>query len=125
MISNLAFSNLVSTNNLGSQNAVSNQQAVNEIGISVLAKGSNTISNLGPMEARSSVEILTNNELAETIADLKATLQAFHNNGIKINKKGQVVVTQGTTIIIPGVFTKESIKATITDIGIEVVVNAS
>lgn len=31
------------------------------------------------LEARSAVDILSNNELAQTIADLKAALQAFSN----------------------------------------------
>jgi hypothetical protein len=77
MLSNLAYSNTVASTNLSQQNAVANQQAMNELGISIVAKASNTISNLGPLEARSAVDILTNNELAQTIADLKATLQAF------------------------------------------------
>ncbi|MBO9722681.1 R body protein [Xanthomonas phaseoli pv. dieffenbachiae] len=77
MLSNLAYSNTVANTNLSQQNAVANQQAMNELGISIVAKASNTISNLGPLEARSAVDILTNDELAQTIADMKATLQAF------------------------------------------------
>ncbi|MCM8528979.1 MAG: RebB family R body protein [Lentisphaeraceae bacterium] len=77
MISNLAYSNVVTTTNLSQQNAVSNQQAMNEVGISVVGKTVNNVANLGPLEARSAVDILTNNELAQTIADLKATVQAF------------------------------------------------
>lgn len=77
MLSNLAFSNTVANTNLAQQNAVANQQAMNELGISIVAKASNTVSNLGPLEARSAVDILTNDELAQTIADMKATLQAF------------------------------------------------
>lgn len=77
MLSNLAYSNVVANTNLSQQNAVANQQAMNELGISILAKASNTISNLGPLEARSAVDILTNDELAQTIADLKAAVQSF------------------------------------------------
>lgn len=77
MISNLAYGNLVNNTNLSQQNAVSNQQAMNELGISIVGKTVNKVSDLGPLEARSAVDILTNNELAQTIADLKATLQAF------------------------------------------------
>jgi hypothetical protein len=77
MLSNLAFANTVATTNLSHQNAVANQHAMNDLGLSIVAKASNTISNLGPLEARSAVDILTNNELAQTIADMKATLQAF------------------------------------------------
>lgn len=77
MLSNLAYSNAVATSNISQQNAVAHQQAMNELSISILAKATNTISNLGPLEARSAVEILTNDELAQTIADLKAAAQAF------------------------------------------------
>lgn len=77
MLSNLAYSNTITNTNLSQQNAVSNQQAMNELGISIVGKTVNTVANLGPLEARSAVDVLTNNELAQTIADLKATLQAF------------------------------------------------
>jgi len=77
MLSNLAYANLIANTNLSQQNAVSNQQAMNELGIAVTGKSVNIVSNLGPMEARSAVDILTNNELAQTIADLKATIQGF------------------------------------------------
>ena len=77
MISNLAYSNVITTTNLSQQNAVSNQQAMNEVGISVVGKTVNNVANLGPLEARSAVDILTNDELAQTIADLKSAVQAF------------------------------------------------
>jgi hypothetical protein len=77
MLSNLSFSNTVTNTNLSQQNAVSNQQAMNELGISILGKTVNKVSDLGPLEARSAVDILTNNELAQTIADLKSSLEAF------------------------------------------------
>lgn len=77
MLSNLAYSNTITNTNLSQQNAVANQQAMNELGISIVGKTVNTVANLGPLEARSAVDVLTNNELAQTIADLKATLQAF------------------------------------------------
>lgn len=77
MLSNLAYSNAIANTNLSQQNAIANQQAMNELGISIVGKVVNKVSDLGPLEARSAVDILTNNELAETIADLKSTLQAF------------------------------------------------
>lgn len=142
MLSNLAFSNVVSTNNLGQQNAVANQQAVGELGVSIVAKGSNTISNIGPLEARSAVDILTNNELAETIADLKATLQAFDGSsgkggagvrsllkklidlGVRIDEDGRVIVSPGTTVIFPGKFTHEQVEVRIENHGVVVKVKA-
>jgi len=77
MLSNLAYSNTVTNTNLSQQNAVANQQAMNELGISIVAKASNTISNLNPLEARSAVDVLTDNALADDIASLKATVEAF------------------------------------------------
>lgn len=77
ILANLALANLIANTNLAQQNAVSNQQAMNELGIAVVGKTVNSISNLSPLEARSAVDVLTNNELAQSIADLKATLQAF------------------------------------------------
>jgi hypothetical protein len=79
MLSNLAYSNVVANTNLSQQNAVANQQAMNELGISIVGKTVNSLTNLGPLEARSAVDVLTGNSLAETIADLKATIQAFVN----------------------------------------------
>ena len=77
MLSNLAYSNTVANTNLSHQNAVSNQQAMNELGISIVGKTVNKVSDLGPLEARSAVDVLTDNALAEVIADLKGTLAAF------------------------------------------------
>ena len=79
MLSNLAYSNTVANTNLSWQNAVSHQQAMNELGLSVTAASVNTVKNLTPLEARSAVDVLTNDELAAEIAGLKATLQAFSN----------------------------------------------
>ncbi len=77
MLATLAYANLVANTNLAQQNAVAHQQAMNELGIAVVAKAVDTVTNLGPLEARSAVDVLSNNELAQTVADLKATVQAF------------------------------------------------
>ncbi len=77
MLSNLAYSNTVANTNLSMQNAVANQQAMNEVGVSVTGKTIHLITTLGPLESKSANEILTGNVVAEQMADLKATLQAF------------------------------------------------
>lgn len=141
MLSNLAYSNVVATNNLGQQNAVSNQQAGNEIGISLVAKATNTVSDLDPLEARSAVDILSNNELAQTIADLKASVQAFAGSdgttpkdvwamlralikaGVKVDKDGYIVVPAGETIIVPGQYAKEDIQVTLQNDAVLIKVN--
>ena len=77
MLSNLAYSNTVVNTNLSMQNAVANQQTVNQLGVATLSMTVNNVSNLGPLESKSATEILTGNTVAEEIVDLKATVQAF------------------------------------------------
>jgi len=126
MLSNLAYSNVLSTNNLGQQNAVSNQQAGNQLAVPLVAKATNTIANLGPMASRSAVDVLTNDELAQTIADLKSAVQAFAGGSggggilrladlqLRIDDRGQLVVVLGDRtsldIFIPGSFTSEQVR---------------
>jgi hypothetical protein len=79
MLSNLAYSNLVNNINLSQQNAVSAQQAMNQLMITVVGKIVNLLANLSPMEAVAVTKMDTGNEVAEQIADLKAALDAFSN----------------------------------------------
>ena len=79
MLSNLAYANTVANTNLSQQNAVANQQAMNQLGISIVGKTVNNVANLGPLEARSAVDVLTDNSLADEIASLRSTLEAFKN----------------------------------------------
>ena len=77
MLSNLAFSAVVTNTNLAMQNAVANQQAMNELGVAVVGKAVNLVTNLSPLESKSASELLTGNSVAEEIADLKAAEAAF------------------------------------------------
>jgi hypothetical protein len=77
MLSNLAYSNTVVNTNLSMQNAVANQQAVNELGVAIVGKVVNLLTTLGPLESKSASEILTGNAVAEEIVDLKGAVQAF------------------------------------------------
>lgn len=74
---NLSHANVVSNVGRSAQNAVSNQQAHSQLAMSILGQAVTGVQNLGPMEARSSVDVLTNNEMAQAIADLKAAAQSF------------------------------------------------
>ena len=74
-LSELILSNLIMNTNLAAQNAIANQQAMNELGIAVVGKCVNLISNSGSLEARSAVDILTQ-ELKATIAELKTMTSA-------------------------------------------------
>ncbi len=77
MLSNLAYANLISNTNLAQQNAVSNQQGLNQLGVTVTGKSVNLVANLSPMEAVAAVKLDTGNDVAEQLADIKGTVQAF------------------------------------------------
>lgn len=78
---NLGYANVTTNVNVSAQNAVSNQQAHSQLNRSVVGMSVNQVSNLGPLEARSSVDVLTDNELAQTLADLRAVLDGFDSDG--------------------------------------------
>ncbi len=78
MLSNLAYANLIANTNLAGQNAVSNQQAANQLGVTVAGKTVNLVANLSPMEATAAVKLDTGNDVAEQLADLKGTLATFN-----------------------------------------------
>ena len=76
-LSSLAYSNSISNNNLTQQNTVANQQAMNQVGQSVLGTTVNLVSNLSPMEAVAVVKMDTGNDVAQQLADLQGTVAAF------------------------------------------------
>jgi hypothetical protein len=77
MLSNLAYANLINNVNLSQQNAVSNQQAMNQLGLTVTGKVVNLVANLSPLEAVAVVKMDTGNDVAQQLADLKGTLASF------------------------------------------------
>ncbi len=77
MLSNLAYSNTVMNTNLSAQNAVANQQSMNQLGVAIVGKTVNKIANLGPLESKSATEVMTDNALADAITSLKAAVEAF------------------------------------------------
>lgn len=137
MLSNLAYSNAVSSTNLGQQNAVSNQQSGNQIGVSLVAKATNTISNLGPLSARSAVDVLSNNELAQTIAGLKSAVEAFTGSqgphklrrllalDLRIDEQGRLVIPPSVDLFIPGRFVREDIQVDVSDDGVTIKVRTT
>jgi hypothetical protein len=78
MLSNLAFANLIGNVNLSQQNAVSNQQSINQLAVSVTGKAVNAVANLSPMEAVAVAKLDTGNDVAEQISDLKATVASLN-----------------------------------------------
>jgi hypothetical protein len=123
LLSNLAYSNALSSTNISQQNAVANQQAGNQLDVPLVANATNVISNLGPLGSRSAVDVLTNNELAQAIADLKSVVNAFAASGgsskplpefVIIDEQGRVVIypVNGRIpeIVIPGTFSRERVE---------------
>jgi hypothetical protein len=78
------------------------------------------------MVSRSAVDVLTNNELAQTIADLKSAVEAFAGSGgsdgtlrladlqLRIDEQERLVVVlsdrTSLDIFIPGSFTREQVQ---------------
>ncbi|WP_434030911.1 hypothetical protein [[Pseudomonas] boreopolis] len=145
MVSNLAFSNFTANTDLAQKSAVSNQQAMNGLGLSIVAKASNTVSNLGPLEARSEVDVLTNNGVAQAIADLKSAIEAFAGPqggdgpvvwskvvkallklGVYLDEAGHLIVPKGVPVIrIPGNFTREDVRVRADQNGLVIEIKAS
>jgi hypothetical protein len=77
VLSDLAYSNQVSSTNQASKSQVSNQDAMNRLRHMILANAVTSVQSTDPKTARSVVSVLTSNELAQEIADLKAAIAAF------------------------------------------------
>ena len=77
MLSNLAYANLISNTNLAQQNAVSNQQGLNQLSETVTGKSVNLVANLNPLEAVATTKLDTGNDVSEQLADIQGTVQAF------------------------------------------------
>lgn len=77
MLSNLAYTNLVANTNLSMQNAVANQQWLNQLGVAILGRTVNSMTGLHPLEVASANYILTGNTIAREIVALRAMLSAF------------------------------------------------
>ncbi|MBN2069313.1 MAG: hypothetical protein JW739_06725 [Opitutales bacterium] len=83
--SDLSLNNAISQRNLSQQNAVSNQQRVQSLGLSVLGKTVRKVSAPTVLEARSSMDVISGNEMAETLASLKAAIDMFNNGASPVN----------------------------------------
>ena len=71
ILSNMSLSNLVQNINMTQQNALANQQAMNQVGITVVGKMVNLIANLSPVEAAAAKLFLTENDLAAQLTELE------------------------------------------------------
>ena len=64
---------------MAAQNAVANQQAMNLLGVSVVAKNTDIIANLQPAEASAQTGILTSG-LSSKLAELGASIAAIQQS---------------------------------------------
>lgn len=76
-LSDLAYANQVSTNDLGAKSQVAHQDAMNRLRQMVLATAVTRIQEPDPTAAKADVAVLTSNAMAREIADLKASVDAF------------------------------------------------
>jgi hypothetical protein len=77
LLSNLALADLISNDNLSQQNAVSNQQGMSQLAISVAGKINNLVTNLNPLQATAQAKLDTGNDISEQLADIKGTLESL------------------------------------------------
>lgn len=77
MVSNLAFANQVRNTDLAGQTQLARQQGISQLRLAILAKAAGRVQTLSALEARAVVEAISGNELAQTLADLRATVAAF------------------------------------------------
>jgi hypothetical protein len=133
VLSHLAYSSTVASTNLSRQNAVADQQANDQLGMPLVATATESISDTGPLAARSAVDVLSNNELAQTIADLKASVDALaephggpgprglQDLDLSIDAAGQLVIRSPIPpIFIAGSFAKEDVQITGSERGITI-----
>jgi hypothetical protein len=73
-LSNLEFSNAVTNNGMAAQNAVTNQSAISQVGLTAVGKAVQMVSSLTPMQARSAQEVLTGSQVASGIAVQKSII---------------------------------------------------
>ena len=81
-LSNLAYSNTIINTNLTQQNTVNNQQAMNQVGKSVLGTAVNLVADVSPMEAVAIIKMDTGNDVAQQLIDLKGVLAGFPNETV-------------------------------------------
>ena len=74
LLSNLNQGNLVANVNLAQQNGLSQQQAMNDVLIAVTGKTINLVTNLSPLESMATLKLVSGNDLAQQLADLRASL---------------------------------------------------
>lgn len=77
LVANLSYANLLINENLGQQNAVSNQQGMNHLNVTVTGKINKLVSSLNPVESRALTRLEAGNNVAEHLADIKAMLHAL------------------------------------------------
>lgn len=80
LVSNLAFANQVRNTDLAGQTQLVRQQGMSQLRLSILARAAGRVQTLSALEARASVDVFSGNELAQTLADLRAATSALAGN---------------------------------------------
>ncbi len=75
VLSNISFGNAAANVNLAQQNAVANQQAMNNLGLSVVGGAVNLVADLNPLEAMSAEQVLTGNVVAQELVAIQGALK--------------------------------------------------
>lgn len=75
LASNLAAANQVRNTDLARLAQAAQQQGMGPLRLAILAQAAGCLQT-SPLEARAAIEVLSGNELAQTLADLRATLAA-------------------------------------------------
>ena len=76
MVSNLAFANQVRNTDLAGQSQAARQQGMDKLRLGILAKAAGRVQAPSAAGSRAAVEVLTGNEAAQTMADLRAVVPA-------------------------------------------------
>lgn len=77
MLATLTYADLLINDTISQQNAVSNQQGMNQLGVTVAGKTTKLVSSLNPLETTAIARLDTGNDVAEQLADIKATLETL------------------------------------------------
>lgn len=73
ILSNLALANMIANTNLAQQNAISNQQAMFQLEMTIVSKCVEVIANINPANSSASQQLAAMQELVATLRQMQAT----------------------------------------------------
>lgn len=72
ILSNLALANLIANTNLAQQNAISNQQAMFQLEMTIVSKCVEVIANINPSNSQAAQQLAAMQQLMETLKSMQA-----------------------------------------------------